>query len=252
MLLLTRTFALAAVNFLLTPGGMPPARLQVPLAGPHLLPDLEAALVYLKCGDSSFSIHRSPIPTIARECDHSDGRDYCQEAGTMIDFAIEQYYRPFAKRYVFAHAHDWSWHYQPDFWTAFDHVYGKEYWKTHRFGAIYSHYWHVIPWPPDEEVWAIALYHEIFAGTSMPPEPIRNTSRMCCSTFFVDSELIRNRPVDEYLLIRRRIRNWTLHHQDWKPSPGYFCGRVFEYSWQLLFGQTPSVERCRECVGTGR
>jgi hypothetical protein len=89
----------------------------------HIRPGLEAALIYATCGPHLFSASHSPIPSFRRECNHSDGYDYCFEAGTYLDFIIERYVHPLAERYVFAHGHDNSLHYRLAFLKALRRVY---------------------------------------------------------------------------------------------------------------------------------
>jgi hypothetical protein len=209
---------------------------------------LKEALIYSTCGPYYFTTSPIPIPSFRRDCDHSDGFDYCAEGGIFLDFVIETYDHPLADRYVFAHGHDYAWHYDPAFCDAFGRVYGSDYWKNNRFGAIYLKYRKSVRWPPEEDLWAHPMYHEFFDGTSMPKEFPVNTSSPCCSTFFVDTEAILMRPLEDYLLIRQRMRHWARHHQEWRPSASYYCGRMFEYTWHVLLGQTVQVQYSDVCA----
>ena len=53
----------------------------------------------------------------------------------------------------------------------------------------------------------------------------------CCAQFVVSRDQILRRPLDDYV----KLRQWLLKTQE----DDYHSGRVFEYSWHVIFGKDP-------------
>ncbi|EEA22338.1 hypothetical protein TMatcc_008222 [Talaromyces marneffei ATCC 18224] len=53
----------------------------------------------------------------------------------------------------------------------------------------------------------------------------------CCAQFAVTKEVIRQRPKEDYI----HFRDWLLN----TPFDNGLSGRVFEYSWHIIFGKSP-------------
>ena len=64
-----------------------------------------------------------------------------------------------------------------------------------------------------------------------------------CSTFFVKAEMIRTHSINLYKKLIFKGRDWSRKHSEWKPYPGYYCGRIFEYSFHLLFGKSKIIKK---------
>ena len=62
----------------------------------------------------------------------------------------------------------------------------------------------------------------------------------CCAQFAVSREKIRERPVEDY----KRYRQWLID----TPHEDAISGRVFEYSWHIIFGKRhthcPNAKEC--------
>jgi hypothetical protein len=193
------------------------------------------------------------VPSVRCKCDDSEGINYCNEGNSFLEFLISVYDRPIASRYVFAHDHAYSWHYRSGFWNALSRVMSTPYWREHKYGGIFKGYWKIGqtgPWGGIEErPWVTEIYKIFYAGTSMPVEAVWNNSFPCCSTFFFDEELIRNRSKDEYIRIRQQMRAWVKQNLH-MPHPGhaYKCGRVFEFTWHMLLTRSGFVPYCHECA----
>jgi hypothetical protein len=86
-------------------------------------------------------------------------------------------------------------------------------------------------------------YQYMFHNTSMPPHMIdANNLFPCCATFFVDSDLVRTRSKDEYLLIISRLRQWSKEHPRVRnQEPAVYCGRVMEYTWHILLTNRTNI-----------
>lgn len=212
------------------------------------------ALIYATCAipgktQPEFSPWRSKIPTIQAECDMKTRGIDCNEAVPYLNFIIENYDNPIADRYIFVHGHDRAWHHTANLFDALEKLMQLTYWQENSFGGVFYRFYARGPWGNDEEDWAEPLYREIFVNTSMPKDPqIMNNQRPCCATFWFDSKLIKNRQKKEYILIRDRLRNWSLHHAYVVPNPGYYCGRTMEYNWHILLTKKSLVQRCWDCL----
>ncbi|ODH51156.1 hypothetical protein GX48_02771 [Paracoccidioides brasiliensis] len=81
-----------------------------------------------------------------------------------------------------------------------------------------------------------ASFEELFPGTPVP----QRVGVSCCAQFGVTREQILKRPKEEY----EHFRQWLLN----TPLPDELSGRVFEYSWHVIFGRKavycPSAREC--------
>lgn len=207
----------------------------------------ELMIIFTTCGMGTLSIRRTSFPGVQLQCDPRTKRIDCKEAVPLLNFLIDTYDAPLAKRYVFAHGHDFSWHYRVRFFDALNIILKSEYYKTRNFGGIYGLFFHNRSCGPGEEGWADDLYRWIYKGTSMPEDPIMyNNLRPCCSTFWLDSKLIHTRQKWEYVLIRDRLRQWSTEHMNLNKGPGYYCSRTMEYTWHILLSNQSYIDFCRE------
>ena len=80
------------------------------------------------------------------------------------------------------------------------------------------------------------IWTELFPDIEMPPD----LSQPCCSQFAVSRERIRSVPLGRW----NHYRNWLIS-TDLKDE---FSGRIFEYTWQLIFNHNPtycpSMQKC--------
>ncbi|KKZ60736.1 hypothetical protein EMCG_04584 [[Emmonsia] crescens] len=70
-------------------------------------------------------------------------------------------------------------------------------------------------------------FEELFPGTPVPQE----VGVSCCAQFAVTGDQVRKRPKSEY----EHFRQWLLN----TPLPDELSGRIFEYSWHMIFGREP-------------
>jgi hypothetical protein len=211
----------------------------------------DALLIYTTCHKSAiFSIERSTIASVGIECDNETRGLDCNEAVPYLNFIIENYERPIAKKYIFAHGHDTSWHYQGDFFDALESLLNSTYFRKMKYGGVFRGNYFTGPWGENEEKWARPLYKFIFKNTSMPKEPVvERNQRPCCATFWLNSELVWSREKSEYVEMRDRLREWSKRNAGVKPDPAYFCGRTMEYSWHIIFTKRAFVDKCHLCQG---
>jgi hypothetical protein len=210
-----------------------------------------AVLIYTTCNKGApWSIGRATIPAIGLECDNASRFWDCNEAVPYLNFIISHYDRPIADKYIFAHGHDTSWHYQGNFWDALDSLLTSTYFRKLKYGGVFRGNYFTGPWGEDEASWARPLHEFVFAGTSMPPKPIEeNNQRPCCATFWLNSELVWSRKKEEYIVMRDRLREWSRMNEGMEPNPAYYCGRTMEYSWHIIFTKKAFVHKCHLCQG---
>lgn len=204
--------------------------------------------LYLTCPGSnstrSFDFSRLPGASLEVRCNPVTNKIDCNEAVPILNFLLTTYDKPLAEKYVFLHAHEEAWHYNRDIFSQLPLLLSSNYFRSRSFGGVFGRYFSDDAWGPGEEEWARPLYHFLFNGTSMPTEPIRKKNqRPCCSTFFMNSELVRTRQKWEYRQIIDRLRAWSRRHMDIERGPAYWCGRVLEYNWHLLISNKSYIPR---------
>jgi hypothetical protein len=212
---------------------------------------LRVLLIYTTCQNSApWSLGRATIPAVGMECDNRTRLFDCNEAVPCLSFIIDHYDHPLADKYIFAHGHDTSWHYQGNFWDALDSLLNSTYFRKMKYGGVFRGNYFTGPWGNNEEWWARPLHEFVFARTSMPPEPIEDRNqRPCCATFWLNSELVWSRKKEEYIVMRKRLREWSRIHAAMYPNPAYYCGRTMEYSWHIIFTKKAFVDKCHLCQG---
>jgi hypothetical protein len=210
-----------------------------------------ALLIYTTCQNAQpFSIWRATIPSVGIECDNRTRFNDCNEAVPYLNFVIDHYDERLADKYIFAHGHDTSWHYQGDFFDALESLLTSTYFRKMKYGGVFRGNYFKGAWGVNEEKWARPLHKFVFAGTSMPPEPIEvRNQRPCCATFWLNAELIHSRKRHEYIIMRDRLREWSRQNNEVKPNPAWFCGRTMEYSWHIIFTKSAFVDACHLCQG---
>jgi hypothetical protein len=158
----------------------------------------------------------------------------------MLEFLIQTWYVPLARRYIFIHAHETSWHYKRNVFEQIHRLTLSPYFREHDYGAVFPSYDLYHGRDMSEE-----MYFYVYHNTSMPPHTIdEDNLRPCCSTFFVDSDLVRLRTAQEYRLIISRLRQWSRENptfNGWLPS--VFCSRIMEYTWHILLSNRTSIPR---------
>lgn len=212
----------------------------------------EVLLVYTTCKGfgrrSHFAVWKSPVPTKEVPCNQTTRFIDCNEAVPILNFIIDNYERPLARRYIFTHGHEYAWHFTGNLFRALKILMQTSYWKTQKYGGLFQNWWRDKACGPGE-AWSDPLYHYVFSNTSMPSEPVDdNNQRPCCATWWMDSDLVHSRTKSEYITIRDRLRQWSMEHMTARPNPAYYCGRTMEYTWHILFSKSAYVEACKECV----
>jgi hypothetical protein len=205
-----------------------------PTAKPSLL------LIYIICGHPRFSVDKRRVPAIGIECDQARSSIDCREAVPYLNFIIEFYYTDLADKYFFAHGHDRAWHFTGNFFDQLQDLQRSEYFLNGTFGGLLHAMWENGPCGIYQFDRLNKMYGPIFAGTSMPPRPIyNNNTRPCCATFWITPALIRQRPREDYIIIRDRLRQWSRDHPD---GAAQSCGLLMEWHWHILLANISSVK----------
>lgn len=202
----------------------------------------QVSIVYMTCQESYFDASRFNLPTYHLSCKHKES-DECHEAVPYLRF-IYEHYDDLEGKIFFVHDHEYSWHYPRSVFTLVQKRMKSQQFKKDKFGTLT--YWQVqahIPWQKTKVY--TELFDEIFHGTSMMK--FRNISSYqfyCCASFFVDAENFKIRPREEYKLFIDRLINYSHHHE----NPAYYCGRIMEYTWQLVLNEQLFTIRNRKVI----
>ncbi|OHS95927.1 hypothetical protein TRFO_37953 [Tritrichomonas foetus] len=167
----------------------------------------------------------------------------CKEAVPYLKFIYDHYYRLPAKKIIFTHAHEVSWHVCGHLSQKIREVIESEAFKKLDYGPINGKAWHNrLPWR-DESCYDY-LFKYVYQNTSMWHFYEDITTPMsfnCCGTFFVDFRNIYLRPREEYLYIIQRLRNYSIEKNAEGEKASYYCSRLMEYTWHLLLSNRKDV-----------
>jgi hypothetical protein len=228
---------------------------------------LDTLLVYTTCHATSandfFPVWKFKIPTFNIKCDATKINTSCREAVGYLNFLISRYDHPSAKRYIFVHGHETSWHYPRSVFREIEWIMRTDYWHQNTYGAVYPHL--IGRWCAETQTWAVPFYKYLFNGTSMPAEaPVTGTRWPCCGTFWVDSRQTQVRRKEEYILIRDRLIEWSLQVNNPRHEPvnralgivrhfprmnrmrssaAWYCSRIAEFTWALLLANISIVNQ---------
>jgi hypothetical protein len=227
---------------------------------------MDALLVYTTCtitsANNAFPAWKSTVPTFNIKCDPKKLNQSCGEAVGYLNFVISQYDEPQAKRYIFIHGHERSWHYPRSVFREIERLMKTDYWRQNTYGAVYPHL--IGRWCAETRTWAVPFYKYLYNGTSMPADaPVTGTRWPCCATFWVDSLQTRVRRKEEYVLIRDRLIEWSFQFNNPSHEPvnlrlgivrhfppknrirssaRWYCGRIAEFTWALLLANISIVK----------
>jgi hypothetical protein len=156
----------------------------------------------------------------------------------MIDFFISVYDNALARKYIFIHAHERSWHYPRPVFDQIHDVVSSTYFRDNEYGSIFDAH------NSDHgDMMTEEMYEAIYFNTSMPATMIeKDNFRPCCATFFMDAKLVHTRKKAEYVLLRQRMRHYTTNRPIWGTGrPNTDCGRIMEYTWHILLTNRTNI-----------
>jgi hypothetical protein len=226
----------------------------------------EAMIVYVSCHRGSrnetFPIWKTTLPTFEILCESVPFDVSCNEVVPYLNFIIDTYDNPLSRRYIFTHGHEMAWHFSRPLFDQLQLLRHTLYWSKQTCGAVFANLCH--DWRFSTRSWGIPLYKFIYANTSMPKDPpVNGAAFPCCGAFWLESDLIRMRTKNEYILIRDRFMEWSCrmsnrNHKALRPelgeitnwpslnsdhsNPAWYCGRVGEFTWTLLLCNRIAIE----------
>ena len=193
-------------------------------------------------------LSRLPAPAYELECNNETNWIDCHEAVPYLNFIIDHYDKPAAKRYVFIHGHEKAGHLTyGNSYFALNLLFGLQYFWETPYGGFCGVPHKRGPWGPGDKKSIPGIYEYVFNGTSMPPKATEEGNFYpCCATFFMDSDMVYTRTKEEYILIRDRLQQWARERQLKERSDRIplLCGRLMEYNWHVLFTGNATVETC--------
>jgi hypothetical protein len=196
-------------------------------------------VVYTSCNDFwPFPVWKLSMPSYQLKCHPETNSIDCKEAVPMLEFLIKTWDQPLAHKYIFVHAHEFSWHYPRSVFSQIQDLIKTSYFRDNDIGGVFPDF-REGPYEPEMD----AIYEYVFRNTSMPPKLYQKwNNRPCCSTFFVNSDLVRTRGVDEYKLIISRLRQWSRENPNaYGRDAAYFCSRILEYNWHVMLTTRSNV-----------
>jgi hypothetical protein len=155
-------------------------------------------------------------------CDPATNDVDAREAGQILRF-FRDYYGKFAqKKLIFCHAHDTSWHVEgKSIWEHIDDLVHTDYFWEGCFGNVmdswmlgvsFERVGNEVRCQMDGDTWWMNMTDfasYLFEGTSFMSIPWTHWNTPCCSTFFMDSDLIMLHPREEYRILLERVRIMT-------------------------------------------
>jgi hypothetical protein len=201
-------------------------------------------LIYAQCPQGipyNWSYWKINLPSVSITCNPITRFYDCNEAVGFLTFVIDHYDKPLARKYIFAHAHDRAWHYREDFFEVLGRLRRSEYFHLRKYGAIFPSGRGKEQWGEDAW-WGIPLYDFLFKNSSLKQQAFEIGNQWpCCATWFMDSSLVKTRPKEDYIEWRRKLRIWSIRNGDIKPNPAFYCGRVMEWNWHVIFANTSYI-----------
>lgn len=207
---------------------------------------VNAMAIYTTCKEPPFPAHRMKIPSMNIKCNLKLNHLLCKEALPMLDFFIDYYYKLPAKKLIFIHGHERSWHYRKSVIDVVnDMIKSEKFWKTD-YGALYDKIcWHGKAFLEKSDGGGPEykhLYKIVYANTSIAKYLTGyKISYPCCATFYINSSLITDNPISLYKTVRERLINWTTNQIAHNKS-ARICSYFMEYTWNVLLNR-PWVDR---------
>lgn len=206
--------------------------------------------IYVTCGNSTFNVSASPIPTYEIHCDNQLKSIECAEAGPYLHFLIDNYDKPLAEVYFFAHGHDIAWHYIEPYFDKLRQVLISKELETDDYGGIECVY-NTCPTINSPRFYTI--YNELFKNTSMEFNLFPEWQYPCCGTFFVKSSQIRKRSKADYQRLLENMYNWNVNEYPktgWTRSSLFYCSRIYEAIWHILLSNKSIIPVPSHCSYT--
>jgi hypothetical protein len=186
-----------------------------------------------------------------------------REIGPMLRFMRDYRGKHEVERIIFCHEHERSWHYPISIWKIISRVIKTRFFWTSDFGNVVSGTYITTSFNRDRtgEICTVTtgvgswirmsvIVEFLFENTSISRESFKHPiwKTPCCSTFFIDPEILLKRTREEYDSILDRI-HWLASHPEagiWQEATNHtrfsakdiahnaMVGWVVERSWTML------------------
>lgn len=197
-----------------------------------------AMVIYTTCNEPPFDAHRLSIPSYNIKCNPAHKRLMCKEAVPMLDYLIEFYGKFQTRKLIFIHGHEKSWHYKSSIIDVINSLIKTENFRSNEYGGLFRETWHhqnVFTLNDHDGLEYQQMYRDIYGNTSVFRFFKGNRIAFpCCSTFYINTELIDNNPLSLYEIVRERLVMWASNRFFNNLTPVY-CSYFMEFSWNLLF-----------------
>ena len=196
----------------------------------------EVAIVIMSCMESN---NEAIDPTLFNlpyhiiKCNPKTNVIDCHEAVPYLNFIVDNYDAPAAKKFIFIHGHNTSWHYTQSVYSIVKNLLNTKEFYTMNYGSI-NHFFYQkrVFWVQSPKY--RKAYYNVFHDT--PLMEFFNVDHIwfpCCASFFVDSRQFKIRPKQLYIDMIKRLRWYSI--LDRKNFSLLTCGRLLEYTWHIIF-----------------
>lgn len=192
------------------------------------------------------SLTKNKINSLELECNQETRFDDCIQNIRLLEFFVDHYQDDLAKTYVITDEHIEHWHHGNITECLLD-IENKKIFDDYEYNGYFD-YWNdenftkKSSWDLQSPPYSFYdLMSYFFDDMGIDWEGYN--SYPSCTTFFMKAEMIRTHSIDFYRKLITKGRDWSRKHKEWKPYPGYYCGRVFEYSYHLIFGKNKLIDK---------
>jgi hypothetical protein len=194
--------------------------------------------------------------TVAR-CNNSTNGIDAREAGVILRWVIEHYGQVAERKVFFIHYHDRAWHIpMGTIWDNIARVVARRTFWVEEFGYVARTLMIYIPPRSRECTWIKnpEIIPWLFRGTSMAAQLGKSWEMVCCSTFWLNTDLLWQRPRQDYVRLLQKINtlmragfcavfNWSVchdpnfqrtHSRKGRAEENYLLGQTMEGLWGIV------------------
>ena len=180
------------------------------------------------------------IPYYINKCDPKTNEFDCRESVPYLKFFIRNYDAPMARKFIFIHDHNTSWHYRVSIYRIIKNLlHTKEFYQMD-FGSVNHHF------IQRKVHWVVqAPYRRGFKllYENTPIYKYLNYNKTwfpCCGTFFVKAYKFRTQTKELYHELIKRCGHYS------RIEPERFkvmiCAHILEFTWHLRLNDNPVFE----------
>jgi hypothetical protein len=197
-------------------------------------------------------------------CNNATNDIDARESGIILRFVIEHYRRIYQRNVFFIHNHDTGWHVGfTDIWSRIANVVASPTFWTRDFGSLGIGLTNRFPPHEPDGTWLrnVEVIPWLFQGTSLTEWIGKRWEMPCCSTFWLNSELLWQRSKPDYVRLLANINklgrtgfcevfNWTICNdpdfvknlkQIETAKQNYRLGQTMEIVWGVVLANRSRV-----------